>query len=226
MECRGESPESAAALSDLCAAYYPPVLAFIRGSGREDDLARDLAQEFFARLLRGGGLEKVDPARGRFRSFLLGAVKHFLADYHDRTLAAKRGGGLEHLTIDGDFETSATLELPDPNAAVPDSFFDREWALTVVDRAINALAAEFEAVQKEDQFKVMKPWLLGDIEGVSQAEMARQLNITEGALKVAIHRLRRRYRDLVKREIAETVGQGVCVQDELRYLLEALSAST
>lgn len=226
MASRGDSPEAAAALGDLCAAYYAPVLAFICRSGRNEDAARDLTQEFFARLLARHGLDSVDPERGRFRSFLLGAVKHFLADQHDRASAAKRGGGQENLPLDSSTEsdTSTDLQIPDPHAPVPDAFFDRQWALTVVARAINALAAEFTTEGRGDQFAEMKPWLLGDVEGLSQAETARRLDVSENALKVAIHRLRKRFRALVKSEIAQTVGEGVCVQDELRYLLEVLSA--
>ncbi len=226
MASRGNSPEAAAALGDLCGAYYAPVLAFICRSGRSEDAARDLTQEFFARLLARHGLDSVDPERGRFRSFLLGAVKHFLADQHDRDCAAKRGGGLEPLSLETgtDTDTPTNLQIPDPGATVPDAFFDRQWALTVVGRAINALAAEFSAEGRSDQFAELKPWLLGEVEGLSQAETARHLDVSENALKVAIHRLRKRFRALVKSEIGQTVGEGVCVQDELRYLLEVLSS--
>jgi RNA polymerase sigma-70 factor (ECF subfamily) len=226
MASRGDSPEAAAALGDLCAAYYAPVLAFIRRSGRNEDAARDLTQEFFARLLARHGLDSVDPGRGRFRSFLLGAVKHFLADQHDRDCAAKRGGGLENLSLETgtDTDTPTNLQIPDPGATVPDAFFDRQWALTVVGRAINALAAEFKTAGRSDQFEAIKPWLLGEVEGLSQAETARHLEMSENALKVAIHRLRKRFRALVKSEIAQTVGSGVGVQDELRYLLEVLTS--
>ena len=220
---RGDSPESAAALGDLCAAYYAPVLAFLCLSGRDENSARDLTQEFFAQLLARRGLDTVDPGRGRFRSFLLGAVKHFVADQRDRDRAAKRGSGLAPLSLDAGTDTSPQLQIADPSAAVSDTFFDRQWALTVVERAINALAAEFTTAGKTSHFELLKPWLLGDIDGLSQAETARQLNLTEGALKVAIHRLRKRFRELIKSEIAQTVGEGVSVQDELRYLLEVLT---
>jgi RNA polymerase sigma-70 factor (ECF subfamily) len=223
MASRGNSPDAAAALGDLCAAYYAPVLAFIRRNGRDEDAARDLTQEFFAGLLARHGLDSVEPDRGRFRSFLLGAVKHFLADQRDRARAAKRGGGLESLALDAETGPSAELQIPDPAAVTPDTFFDRQWALTVVERSVNALAAEFKAAGKSDQFEALKPWLLGDIDGLSQAETARRINLTEGALKVAIHRLRRRFPELIKGEIAQTVGEGICVQNELRYLLEVLS---
>ena len=227
LEARGDSPEAQAALGDLCAAYYAPVLAFLRRSGRDEDGARDLAQEFFARLLTRRGLDTVEPGRGRFRSFLLGAVKHFLADQHDRAHAAKRGGGHEPVPLDARpaSDTTTTLQIPDPAAAVPDTFFDRQWALTILDRALAALAAEHDAADKANHFETLKPWLTGDSENLSQADAARRLDMNEGAVKVAIHRLRKSFRELVKAEIAQTVGNGADVQTELSYLLEVLSRS-
>jgi RNA polymerase sigma factor (sigma-70 family) len=235
LEARGDSPEAQAALGDLCTDYYRPVLAFIQRSGRDEDAARDLAQEFFAQLLARRGLDTVEPERGRFRSFLLGAVKHFLADQQDRARAVKRGGGNTPLSLDahpGDTTHgaggmhSAPLQVPDPAAPVPDAFFDRQWALTILDRALAALAAEHQADGKAAQFEALKPWLTGDTEQLSQAEVARHLDVNEGAVKVAIHRLRKRFRELVKAEIAQTVGSGADIQAELNYLLEVLSCST
>ena len=227
LEARGDSPEAQAALGDLCAAYYAPVLAFLRRSGRDEDAARDLAQEFFARLLTRRGLDTVEPGRGRFRSFLLGAVKHFLADQHDRASAAKRGGGHEPIPLDARpaNDTTVTLQIPDSSATVPDTFFDRQWALTILDRALAALATEHAVAGKADHFEALKPWLTGDTEKLSQADAARRLELNEGAVKVAIHRLRKRFRELVKAEIAQTVGAGADVQTELSYLLEVLSRS-
>jgi RNA polymerase sigma factor (sigma-70 family) len=225
LEARGDSPDAQAALGELCTAYYAPVLAFLRRSGRDDDAARDLTQEFFARLLARRGLDTVERGRGRFRSFLLGAVKHFLADQHDRASAAKRGGGQESVPFDAHSEgdTTVSLQIPDATATVPDAFFDRQWALTILDRALRALAAEHHAAGKSTQFETLKPWLTGDTEQLSQAEAARRLDLNEGAVKVAIHRLRKRFRELVKAEIAQTVGTGADVQGELNYLLEVLS---
>jgi RNA polymerase sigma-70 factor (ECF subfamily) len=232
LEARGDSPEAQAALGDLCASYYQPVLAYIQRGGRGEDEARDLTQEFFARLLARRGLDTVERGRGRFRSFLLGAVKHFLADQHDRAHAAKRGGGQTPLSLDaregdtthgGSGMNSALPQIADPGAAVPDAFFDRQWALTILDRALAALAAEHQAAGKSTQFETLKPWLTGDTEQLSQADAAQQLETNEGAVKVAIHRLRKRFRELVKAEIAQTVGDGGDVQAELNYLLEVLA---
>ena len=225
LAARGDSPEAQAALGDLCAAYYAPVLVFLRRSGRDEEAARDLTQEFFTRLLARGGLDTVERGRGRFRSFLLGALKHFLADQFDRARAAKRGSGQEPLSLEASSsgDTTAALQIPDPAAVVPDTFFDRQWALTILDHALAALGAEHHSDGKAAQFEALKPWLTGDSEKLSQAEVARQLDLNEGAVKVAIHRLRKRFRDLVKAEIARTVGDGADVQEELSYLLEVLS---
>ncbi len=225
LRARGDSATAQAALSELCESYYAPVLAFIRHCRHDEEAARDLTQEFFARLLARHGLDTVEPGRGRFRSFLLGAVKHFLADQHDRAQAAKRGGGQTSVSIEagGGTITTTELQIPDPAGPAPDTVFDRQWALTLVERALDLLAAELAAAAKSDHFETLKPWLLGEIDTLSQAEAASRLGLTEGAAKVAIHRLRKRFRELVKAEIAQTVGDAAQVQDELRYLLEVLS---
>jgi len=220
---RGESLEAQAALSELCAAYWQPVFSFIRREGRDEDTARDLTQEFFARLLAGHGLATVEPGRGRFRSFLLGAVKHFLADARARAGAVKRGGGEAVLSIErGGTSTTTELQIPDPAGPPADASFDREWAQTVVARAIEVLATEFRAADKAAWFDRLKPWLLGQCDGFSQADAGRELGLSEGAVKVAIHRLRKRFRELVKAEIAQTVPDPADVQEELRYLVEVL----
>jgi DNA-directed RNA polymerase specialized sigma24 family protein len=224
LRARGDSAESRAALSELCEGYYAPVLAFIRREGRDEDSARDLTQAFFARLLAAGGLKTIEPGHGRFRSYLLGAVKHFLADDRARAQAARRGGGQAALSIEGGVSSDTGIQIPDPAAVAPDSLFDRQWAFTVVGRAVEAVARESAAAGRSEQFRVLKPWLLGDLEHVSQAEAGRQLDLTEGAVKVAIHRLRRRFRELVRAEIAQTVSDPELVQEELRYLLEVLCA--
>ncbi len=227
LRARGDSPAAQAALSELCEYYYAPVLTFIRHTDRDEDAARDLTQEFFARILARPGFDTVEPGRGRFRSFLLGAVKHFLANQYDRAQAAKRGGGQVLVSIEAGVSTNTTTELqiPDPAGQVPDTVFDREWALTLVERAINSLANEFATAGKGEQFDTLKLWLLGEVELISQADAARRLGMTEGAAKVAIHRLRKRFRELVRAEIGQTVGDAAQVQEELRYLVEVLSVA-
>ena len=202
-----------------------PVFRFIRRSNYDEDGAREMTQEFFAQLLAQQGLDHVEQGKGRFRSYLLGAVKHFLADQLDRAKAAKRGGGQAPVSLEAQTETHTriSLQMPDPASQLPDAFFDRQWALNVVDRALNAVAAEFAAAGKGKYFETLKPWLVGETGALSQNEAARELGLTEGAIKVAIYRLRKRFRDLVKEEVAGTVDQTVSVQEELRYLLEALA---
>jgi RNA polymerase sigma-70 factor (ECF subfamily) len=222
LEAHGDSPEAKAALSDLCAAYYAPVFAFIRRSAPDEDAARDLTQEFFARLLARHGIDNVDPQRGRFRSYLLGAVKHFLADVREHDHRLKRGDGQPLQSIEPGTDTSPGLQLADPNAPSPDREFDRKWALTLLDRALAALAQEHEAAGKAGHFEALKPWLSGDSENISQAEAAAGLGLNEGAVKVAIHRLRRRFREVIRNEIGQTVSDPAQVDTELHCLLEAL----
>jgi RNA polymerase sigma-70 factor (ECF subfamily) len=222
LEARGDSTEAKAALSDLCGAYYAPVFAFIRRSAPDEDAARDLTQEFFARLLARGGIAAVDPQRGRFRSFLLGAVKHFLSDMRDYNRRLKRGAGQPIESLDADTGTSAGVQAPDAKSASPDREFDHKWALTLLNRSLAAMAQEYKEAGKSVQFEALKPWLTGDAANISQSEAARQLGLNEGAVKVAIHRIRRQLRDVIKNEISQTVKDRADVDLEMHYLLEAL----
>lgn len=216
-----DSAEGRAALSDLCEAYWAPVFRFLCRDGRDEDTARELAQEFFARLLERGGLQGADPARGRFRTFLLGAVKHFLAARRARDRAWKRGGGVETLPLE---ESGQEWEAGEP-CTMPedDAFFDREWALRVMDRGLRALESEWTCEGRAAQFTVLKPWLVGAAAAPAHAEAARALGTSEGAVKVAVHRLRRRFGDLIRAEIRATVEDGEPVEAELAYLIEVLS---
>ncbi len=223
LAARGDSVEARAALGELCERYYGAVLAFVRRSGREEDAARELTQEFFARLLARQGLDTVEQGRGRFRSFLLGAVKHFLADARAHAIAVKRGGGTVPVPLGDGTDTSPGVEVPDAGAPDPEREFDRKWALTVLDRALTAIAGEEAAAGQQAQFAALKPWLTGDAPEHSQAEVARMLGTTEAAVKVAVHRLRRRFRGQVKAEIARTLADPAQVADELACLLAALS---
>lgn len=224
MRARGESAESRAALSELCDAYYQPVLRFLRREGRDEDSARELAHDFFHRVLSGGAFDGADPERGRFRSYLLGALKHFLADERVRANRLKRGGGavLESLDAPSGADTSLRQEVASPNAPTDDATFDREWALTIMDRALAALQREFADTGKAHQFEVLKPWLIGETASHSQEEAARRLDLSEGAVKVTIHRLRKRFREAVRAEIAQTLREPATVDEELRHLIEAL----
>lgn len=208
----GDDPAAQAALSELCAAYYAPVIAFLRARGRDEDAARELAHAFFEKVLAGGALGGADRARGRFRSYLLGAVKHFLADRFDRARAAKRGAGIEPEPLD----EAADSPVED------ERIFDRQWALTLIARALEITGAELRDAGKAQHFDVLKPWITGAGETFPQAAAAQQLGLSEGAVKVAIHRLRQRFREAVKAEIAQTVPAPADIDDELRHLLAVL----
>jgi len=225
LRARGETVEARAALSELCGAYYQPVLRFLLREGRTEDTARELTQEFFARLLATGGFEPVQPGRGRFRSFVLGAVKHFLGDVRDRDGAAKRGGGkvVESLDVALGDADAAFPDAPGLEPA-PDTFFDRQWALALMERALAALERDFASGGNAAQFAALKPWLVGETDALPQIEAARQLGLSEGAVKVAIHRLRKRFRECIKAEVAQTLDDPAQVNEELRYLVEVLSS--
>ncbi len=224
LAARGDSPEAKRALGELCEAYWPAVFRFLQREGRTEDTARELTQEFFAKVLERDAFAGVDPARGRFRSFLLGALKHFLGDQRDHERAAKRGSGVAHESIGPSTDTSPGIEIADPADAFDERRFDRSWALAVIDRSLVSLAAELRDEGKAAQFDVLKPWLAGDPAALSQAEAATRLGMSEGAVKVAIHRLRKRYRELVRAEVAQTVPESADVDEELRYLVEVLAA--
>ena len=223
LEARGDSPEAKAALGDLCAAYYVPVFAFIRFNTRDEEAAKDLTQEFFARLMARQGVDTVDPQRGRFRSYLLGAVKHFLSDMREHAGRLKRGAGQAHEPLDSITDTSPGREFADHRALPPDREFDRKWALTLLDQALSALAQEHQAAGTAVHFETLKPWLAGETGNVSQADAARQLGMNEGAVKVAIHRLRQQFRKSVKVEIGRTLNDPALIDNELACLLAALN---
>jgi RNA polymerase sigma-70 factor (ECF subfamily) len=227
LRARGGSSEARAALSELCDAYYQPVLRFLCCEGREEDAARELTQEFFARVLDGSGFDEADPERGRFRSYLLGALKHFLADQRKREHRLKRGGGVatESLDAAGAEDESSWLQIPDALLPAPDAFFDRAWAWAVMARALMLLEKEFAAMGKADHFDTLKQWLIGEVPSLSQLEAARRLGLSEGAVKVVIHRLRKRFRDAVRAEISQTLRDPApaLVDEELRHLIAALS---
>jgi RNA polymerase sigma-70 factor (ECF subfamily) len=215
----------------LCEAYYGPVEAFVRRyrSGRDD--ARDLTHAFFAKLLEGNSLGGIERTRGRFRSYLLGAVKHFLADQVDRALAAKRGGGRSPQSLDAgtshegfDQQQDAPLDVADPQGFPPDAFFDHQWALTIVETAMIVLQAESEDSGETLRFAVLKQWLISPADGTAATEAARSLQLTDGAFKVAVHRLRKRFRQIVKDKIAATIDRPEALDEELDYLIEALTS--
>jgi RNA polymerase sigma factor (sigma-70 family) len=220
---RGHSPHARAALSELCSAYYAPVVAFLKRDGRSEDAARDLAHDFFARLLQGGALDGADPERGRFRSYLLAAVKRFAAAQREAANTLKRGGAQPHLPLNTEGPNSQpALELTDTQTPTPDAAFDREWALTLLTRALKTLEQTFEAEGKTQHFTVLKPWLTTAAEDQPQSTAAAQLGLSEPAIKVAIHRLRQRFRDTLRTEIAQTLSSTAAIEEELEALHTAL----
>jgi DNA-directed RNA polymerase specialized sigma24 family protein len=232
LAARGESAEAKHALRDLCEAYYAPVEAFIGRyrDGRDD--ARDLTHQFFAKVLEGNSLKGVERTRGSFRSYLLGAVKHFLSDQADRTSAEKRGSGQAPISLQAspDHNRSengehALLDVADPHGFPPDAFFDRLWALAIVEKAMSVLHAESQDRGEWQRFEVLRRWLIPSEDGAIAAEAARSLDMTDGAFKVAVHRLRKRFRQLVKDQIASSVDGPEALQAELDYLIMALTAS-
>ena len=230
---RGKSPEARDALRSLCETYYLPVELFVQRyitttvrTSKEEPA--DLTHEFFAKLLEGRSLDNADRNRGRFRSYLLGAVKHFLADHRDREHTLKRGGGqhIQSLSASPDAsgnETPATpLEVADPHGFPPDSYFDRQWALAVVQQAIDTLRSEAESNGELAKFEVLQRWLVTPSSHDTAIDAARSLDMSDGAFKVAIHRLRKRFRHIVVARISTTVDDPVEVQDELNYLINAM----
>lgn len=215
LRANAASPEGKAALSDLCAAYYQPVFVFLRRTGFDEDTARDHAHSFFAHLLKRG-FPGPDPERGKFRSYLLGAVKYFVRGLQTHERREKRGGGVTHESLDAGVDGSPALMIGDPTITPMAEAFDREWAVAVMNRAVAALAAEHQN-GREGQFEALRPWLMGD-EAASHAETANALGMSEGAVKVAVHRLRKRFRELLRLEISQTLDEHETVEDELRYL--------
>ncbi|MDR3402028.1 MAG: sigma-70 family RNA polymerase sigma factor [Chthoniobacter sp.] len=223
LAARGRSPEAREALRELCTAYYEPIVAFLARSERETE-ARDVAHEFFGALLNGDPLARVEREGGRFRSYLLGALKHFLSHRRARDSRLKRGGGAEPVQLTEGTDTSPGLSLSDKVTLTPDAAFDHAWATTLLARALAALRAECEADGKGASFDLLKPWLTGEATHGDQAEAARALGLEPGRLKSEVHRLKHRFRQLVKNEVAATLNDPTVVDEEMRALFSALAS--
>jgi RNA polymerase sigma-70 factor (ECF subfamily) len=217
----GSAPDASEALAALCRAYWYPLYVFVRRQGHAPHDAQDLTQEFFARLLEKDWLRAVERERGRFRSFLLAAMKHFLANEWDRAHRLKRGGGQAVISLDAESaENRYALEPADHMTA--DRIFERRWALTLLEQVLARLRKEFVAAGRGALFDELKTALTG--EKIPYAEIAARLHSNEGAVRVAVHRLRLRYRDLVRAEIAETVASEDEIDAEVQHLFAALAA--
>jgi len=212
--------EARDALASLCASYWYPLYAWLRRRGYQADEAQDLTQEFFIRVLEGRYLDRADPKKGRFRSFLLTSLKFFVADEGDRHRARKRGGGV---LVAPEFSAGEERYQREPgHDETPERIFERRWALSVLERVVEKLRDEFVQHGRPDHFERLKVFLLGRSDA-PYTVLAREMNTSEGALKVAIHRLRKRYRDLFRQEIADTVADPAEVEAELRYLAGVLT---
>ena len=217
----GDTPQAMQALETLCRSYWYPLYAYVRRQGHSSHDAQDLTQEFFARLLDRKYLQLADRNQGRFRTFLLTSLKHFLINDWKKGNREKRGGGQKVLSLDE--ETAESRFATEPaTAQPPDSLYDRGWAAILLDRALAALRTEFEQSGKVALFEKLKVFVWGEKSGVPYAEMAAQLGMTEGAVKVAVHRLRQRYGELLRAEVAQTVSTPAEVNEELRYLVSVI----
>jgi RNA polymerase sigma factor (sigma-70 family) len=210
--------ESREALATLCEAYWYPLYVFVRSQGHDADEARDLTQAYFAYLLEKNILEDVDPAAGRFRSFLLASLKHFIANKKRGERTLKRGGGTRTISLDTDSaENRYGLEPVDQ--LTPEQVYEKRWALTVLERAVKRLESEWVDAEKRDQFQHMKPHLTGQEPRIPYREVASELGMTEVAVRGAIHRMRQRFGQLIRAEVTDTVANTDEVDDEVRHLL-------
>ena len=209
------------ALEELIQAYWFPLYAFVRRQGCQAAAAEDLVQGFLARLLEKEDLSRVDRSKGRFRSFLLAAMKNFMANERARDRAQKRGGGRAVITLDA-MDAEARYAVEPADDMTPERLFDRRWALAVLDQVLARLRRGFIDAGNGTLFDTIKDCLTPDRGKLPYAQLARRLGMTEGALKVAVHRMRRRYRDLLRHEIAQTVETPAQVDEEIAYLLNCL----
>jgi RNA polymerase sigma-70 factor (ECF subfamily) len=218
---RSDAPQVRAALEKLCQTYWYPLYAYVRRRGYAPADAEDLTQAFFAWLLERDWLQGADQQRGRFRSFLLTSFSRFLANEWDKTRMQKRGGGRIISLPFGVADSRCAFEPVDH--LTPEQSFEWRWALALLDQVMNRLGAEFAQDGKTEVFEVLKPCLLGERTAQPYAILASKLAMTEGSIKVAVHRLRRRYRQLLRDEIANTVAKPEEIEEELRYLFAVLA---
>ena len=212
----------AEALQSLCQTYWFPLYAFVRRQGVQPDEALDLTQGFFARLLEKQWLTAADPELGRFRNFLMASIRHFMSNEWACQRAKKRGGGHCHLSLDiEDAETRYRLEPADDRS--PEQVYERQWALAVLDRVMAELRSDYAARGKSEQFDLLKGCLALGSKERSYTKTAEHLNTTEGAVRVMVHRLKQQYRDILRRQIAQTVSSAEEVESEIRHLFQALA---
>jgi RNA polymerase sigma factor (sigma-70 family) len=220
---QGDSLEAHEALEKLCRSYWYPLYAYVRRKGHGQHDAQDLTQEFFARLLEKKCLSLADRSRGRFRSFLLTSLQHFLVNEWAKAQTVRRGGA--HRFISWDEQDAEALYLAEPtDNLAPDRIFEKRWATSLLDRVLTRLREEYAAADKSKLFEALKVFVWGERNETTYQEMAAQLRMTEGAIKVAVHRLRHRYRELLRAQVAQTVSSTAEVDEELRYLVSTVSS--
>jgi RNA polymerase sigma factor (sigma-70 family) len=219
---KGDSGQGHEALARLCETYWYPLYAFVRRRGLSPEDAQDSTQEFFSRLLAGNWVSDADRAKGRFRTFLLTALNRFLANEWDRARAQKRGGGAPSVPLDT--KAAETRYRADAKQGVaPDHLYDRQWALTLLDRALSRVEAEHQRLGKASEFAVLSPALTAERGDIPYATLAAQLDLSETAARMAVHRLRKRFRQVFREEIAQTVAEPDEVEAEIRHLVAALA---
>jgi RNA polymerase sigma factor (sigma-70 family) len=216
------SPQAAAALEKLCRTYWYPLYAYVRRQGHDEPSAKDLTQEFFVRLLHKNRLDHVQREKGRFRSFLLASVKNFLSDEWDKGRAQKRGGGQTLLSLDDD-TAEDRYQLEPADNLTPDKLFEQRWAHTLLDEAKTRLKEEYAQAGKADFYERLRVFEAADPGAPTYAQVAAEFGLTESAVKSAAHRLRQRYGELVREEVAHTVDSPEEVDSEIRYLIGVIS---
>jgi len=220
----GESLESAEAMAALCATYWRPLYTYVRHSGRSVEDAQDLTQSFFFRLLERDSLRHVDPALGKFRSFLLVSMKNFLANEWRREQAWKRGGSAQLLSLEDLTRAEKHYAADVARPETPEQVYERNWALALLQRAVAQLEKEFKAAGKDHVFQALQPYLTGDRDG-QYGPVAAELRISEVSVRVAVHRMRGRFGDLLRQEVAQTLADGDdarAIEEEMRHLLAVL----
>jgi RNA polymerase sigma factor (sigma-70 family) len=223
LEAQGESPAAHEALEKLCRTYWRPIFAFLRRQGVRPEEAEDITQGFFAQLLERRKFSAVRKEKGRLRSFLLGALKYFLADEQRRAMAIKRGSGLRPIPLE-ELRADGRIEMEPADPVTAEMIYERRWALTVLEQVLNRLKNEYREAGNAALFDSLKELLPDEPGSPSQAEIAAQLGMTENALRQAFYRFRQRYQSLLREEIANTVATPGDIEDELRHLIAVLEA--
>ena len=216
------TPNADVALEELCRTYWYPLYAYVRRHGHSREAAEDLTQSFFARFLKKNYLEKLQAEHGKFRAFLIASLKHFLANEWDRGHRQKRGGGVPPLSLDWR-DADARYQIDPADDLSPDKMYDRAWAVTLLERVIRRLREEHGADGKALLFERLKPFLMLGRGDIPYARAAAELATTEGAARVAVHRLRRRYRELLREEIGQTLSDPAQADEEMRALFSAFA---